>query len=173
MCVWTWVGSSVGHWEGPKKNLLGVKREPLPKASPASMGGEASSSQRPPLADSEHARGHHRARAAGVGLGCPSQSALLTLVAFARHDFPASGQADDVDERGHAASTTPTMSHVTANPIPVTTEMDMELARSTTRDLHPFVDSSQSLLPEVQSLFDRQTVPRAEGGDRPIPLHTP
>jgi hypothetical protein len=123
------------------------------------MGGEASSSQRPPLADSEHARGHHRARAAGVGLGCPSQSALLTLVAFARHDFPASGQADDVDERGHAASTTPTTSHVTANPIPVTTEMDMELARSTTRTHHPFGDSTQSLVPELRWEVGRRTLP--------------
>ena len=39
--------------------------------------------QRPPLADSERARGHFRARAEGAGLGCLSQGAALTLVAIA------------------------------------------------------------------------------------------
>ena len=82
--------SSVGHGNAAEKNLADEKtdasfshrREPLPTAW-----GERPWTQRPPLADSEHARGHHRARAAGVGLGCPSQAALLTLVAFATQDF--------------------------------------------------------------------------------------
>ena len=79
--------SSVGHWGGVKKNLAGVKRGAFPSPRLPAMGGEASSSQRPPLADSEQARGRHRARASGVGLGCPSQAALLTLVTFAAQDF--------------------------------------------------------------------------------------
>ena len=61
--------SSVGRWVGAKKNLAGVKRGACPRPRLPTMGGEASSSQRPPLADSEQACEHDRARAAGVGLG--------------------------------------------------------------------------------------------------------
>ena len=65
------VRSSVEHWGWAKKNLLGVKRGACPSPRLPLMGGEASSSQRPPLADgypdSEQARGRQRARAAGPG----------------------------------------------------------------------------------------------------------
>ena len=48
---------------------------------------QLSSGQRPPLTDSEQARGPFRARAAGIGRGCLSQGALLTLVAIATLDL--------------------------------------------------------------------------------------
>ena len=124
--------------------------------------------QRPPLADSEHARGQIRARAEGVGLGGMSQGVLPMLVAIATQDISASGQADEGNEQCSGGRWRVCTMKATANRIRATTEMAVLYSPSMANVRWFFGADSPSSVPEVRSHFSAQLCHKAEVGDRPI-----